>query len=159
MFNTYSGSMRLYLQAVRGSGEVIITFLNNKKKHSKFKIIQVVVKTKMLGGDGEGGLGAQENQPPVMIEAEVRPRLVKQTSSNSQVTCDSIALTVDGRVYNLDYDFGRHGVRDLGNFSLIPFLTTLNQNLFRGCWQPGEYRNGATDKFQQSWKASPELHH
>ena len=25
MFNTYSGSMRLYLQAVRESGEVIIT--------------------------------------------------------------------------------------------------------------------------------------
>ena len=38
--------------------------------------------TKMLGGDGEGGLGAQENQPPVLIEAEVRKRMAKQTSSN-----------------------------------------------------------------------------
>ena len=89
------------------------------------------MKTKMLGGDGEGGLGAQENQPPVIIEAEVGPRLAKQTSSDSQVTCDSIALTVEGRVYNLDYDFGRHGVRDLGKFSLKLIFYIMKTNLFQ----------------------------
>ena len=31
-----------------------------------------------------------------------------------QVTCDTISLTVEGETYNMDYDFGRRGVRDLG---------------------------------------------
>lgn len=64
----------------------------------------------MLGA-GEEGLGAKENQPPVSIDAEV--------------TCDSIALTVEGRTYNLDYDFGRHGVRDLGNTCLVNLCPPL----------------------------------
>ena len=31
-----------------------------------------------------------------------------------QVTCDTISLIVEGETYNMDYDFGRRGVRDLG---------------------------------------------
>ena len=34
--------------------------------------------------------------------------------NSPQVTCDTISLIVEGETYNMDYDFGRRGVRDLG---------------------------------------------
>jgi len=79
-YNTYKGSMRMYIQAVRQ--------VNN----------QVVVHTRMLR-ENEEGLGEEENNPPVIIAADVN--------------CDTITLTVGTQVYKIDYDFGRSGVKDL----------------------------------------------
>ena len=39
MFNTYSGSMRLYLQAVRESGEVIITLFFSTVSSKLFRLL------------------------------------------------------------------------------------------------------------------------
>ena len=39
---------------------------------------------------------------------------VKIIAMTFQVTCDTISLIVEGETYNMDYDFGRRGVRDLG---------------------------------------------
>ena len=50
--------------------------------------------------DNQEGLGAEENNPPVIIDADVN--------------CDTISLTVGSTLYKIDYDFGRSGVKDLG---------------------------------------------
>ena len=63
---------------------------------------QVVVHTRMLR-ENEEGLGEEENNPPVIIAADVN--------------CDTITLTVGTQVYKIDYDFGRSGVKDLGKYS------------------------------------------
>ena len=60
---------------------------------------QVVVNARMLE-DNEDGLGEEENNPAVIIAADVN--------------CDTITLTIGSKVYRIDYDFGRSGVKDLG---------------------------------------------
>eukprot|EP00092_Neocalanus_flemingeri_P039546 GFUD01043060.1.p1 GENE.GFUD01043060.1~~GFUD01043060.1.p1 ORF type:complete len:1063 (-),score=221.30 GFUD01043060.1:462-3650(-) len=59
---------------------------------------QVVINARMLR-DNEDGLGEEENKPAVIIAADVN--------------CDTITLTVGSKVYKIDYDFGRSGVKDL----------------------------------------------
>ena len=62
--------MRLYIQAVREVGQVKILQLF----YFHFTIIycphQILVRTRMLE-EGEEGLGSEENQPPIIIDAEV----------------------------------------------------------------------------------------
>eukprot|EP00092_Neocalanus_flemingeri_P014585 GFUD01015735.1.p1 GENE.GFUD01015735.1~~GFUD01015735.1.p1 ORF type:complete len:1457 (+),score=298.41 GFUD01015735.1:266-4636(+) len=79
-YNTYKGTMRMYIQAVRRPSG------------------QVVINARMLR-DNEDGLGEEENKPAVIIAADVN--------------CDTITLTVGSKVYKIDYDFGRSGVKDL----------------------------------------------
>jgi len=83
-YNTFTGSMQLYIQAVRLGGGLI------------------ELKTRMLR-PGESGLGAEENIPPVLMKSSVncdRITVMVETELGSQE-------------YILDYDFGRKGVRDL----------------------------------------------
>jgi hypothetical protein len=49
--------------------------------------------------ENEEGLGEEENNPAVIIAADVN--------------CDTISLTVGMQVYKIDYNFGRSGVKDL----------------------------------------------
>jgi len=79
-YNTYKGTMRMYIQAIRQPSG------------------QVVVNARMLE-DNEDGLGEEENNPAVIIAADVN--------------CDTITLTIGSKVYRIDYDFGRSGVKDL----------------------------------------------
>ena len=46
-----------------------------------------------------------------------------------QVTCDTISLIVEGETYNMDYDFGRRGVRDLG--WLFVMMMTITMKMIR----------------------------
>ena len=62
---------------------------------------QVVLNARMLE-ENEEGLGAEENNPAVIITADVN--------------CDTITLTVEDQVFKIDYNFGRSGVKDLGLF-------------------------------------------
>ena len=47
-----------------------------------------------------------------------------------QVTCDTISLIVEGETYNMDYDFGRRGVRDLG-WLLVMMMTMMRIKIIR----------------------------
>ena len=60
---------------------------------------QVVLHARMLR-ENEEGLGGEENNPAVIIAADVN--------------CDTISLTIGTQVYKIDYNFGRSGVKDLG---------------------------------------------
>ena len=103
-YNTYKGTMRMYIQAIRAPSG------------------QVVLNAKMLK-DNEDGLGEEENNPPVIIAADVN--------------CDTITLTVGNKIYKIDYNFGRSGAKDLGEIILM--LRFLLFSLFflsiRGYWQ------------------------
>jgi len=48
---------------------------------------------------GQEGLGGQQNSPPVFISADVN--------------CDTISLTVEDKLYKIDYGFGRLGVKEM----------------------------------------------
>jgi len=98
-YNTYKGTMRMYIQAIRQINR------------------QVVLNAKMLE-ENEEGLGAEENNPAVIIAADVN--------------CDTITLTVEDQVFKIDYNFGRSGVKDLeviGNLEstgMVPRSKTLS---------------------------------
>jgi len=100
-YNTYKGTMRMYIQAIRAPSG------------------QVVLNAKMLK-DNEDGLGEEENNPPVIIAADVN--------------CDTITLTVGNKIYKIDYNFGRSGVKDLeviGNLEstgMVPRGQSSNSN-------------------------------
>jgi len=79
-YNTYKGTMRMYIQAIRQPSG------------------QVVLHARMLR-ENEEGLGGEENNPAVIIAADVN--------------CDTISLTIGTQVYKIDYNFGRSGVKDL----------------------------------------------
>ena len=59
---------------------------------------RVEVEARMLR-PGDEGVGSQQNSPPVSIAAEVN--------------CDTISLTVEDKIYKIDYGFGRLGVTEM----------------------------------------------
>ena len=64
--------MRLYIQAVREGGQVDMAIFLTIFFWIIiiFRLNQIVVRTRMLE-EGEEGLGSEENQPPIIIDAEV----------------------------------------------------------------------------------------
>ena len=67
-----------------------------------------------------------------------------------QVTCDTISLIVEGETYNMDYDFGRRGVRDLG--WLFVMMMTMTMKMIRlynyNDDDDAEYKDGKVAQLQ-----------
>ena len=133
-FNTFSGNMRLYLWSVRRRGmvEIRARMLQPGETGSAIAFSFTAFDYLNHYPDEEGlGTGGPDNEPVVLLVA--------------RVTCDTISINVGGKVYQLDYSWGRQGVKDLEVLGKLESTGMVPRGK-RTQQRPGSVRNFIEDR-------------